>query len=146
MTARYATVEDVAARYEGVLTESQQHWVETLLGDAEQIMRESAPSMDARIASGVLDTATVVRIACTLVLSVVRNPSGFVSQTAGEFSYQYPSGTTGAGLRMRLSQADRRALTGITGRVNTIPAGDPALPRLTRPDPWRRYWEPEAGP
>lgn len=130
--ALYAQVDDVAARYENELLAARREWVETLLDDAETVIYAEIPGLDARVESGRVSEATVRRVECSMVLSVLRNPSGYSSQTAGEFSYSFQGGGAPGG-RLVLSAADRRALLG-GKRATTIPMADSALARpLRRP-------------
>lgn len=123
--ALYAEVDDVAARYENELPASRRDWVATLLDDAEAVVYAEIPGLDARVESGRVSEATVRRVECSMVLSVLRNPSGFSSQTAGEFSYSFQGGGSPGG-RLVLSAADRRALLG-GKRATTVPMADSAL-------------------
>lgn len=125
----YATVDDVVARYEGVISDGQRDWVGHRLVDAEAVVHSAIPDLDARVESGRISTDMVRYVLCSMVLDVLRNPAGYKSQTAGEFSYSIEGG--GAGSRMQLSAADRRALLG-RARANTLPAADTALPHLLR--------------
>ena len=130
--AEFATVDDVAARYEGVIPAERHEWLGTRLADAEQMVRDEVPSLDARLADGRLAPETVTRVVCDMVLALLRNPSGYTSQTAGEFSYSYAGTPGGAGGILRLSAADRRLLGG-RSRAYTIPATDEAIRRPHRP-------------
>lgn len=123
--ALYAEVDDVAARYENELPTARREWVATLLDDAETVLYAEIPGLDARVESGRVSEATVRRVECSMVLSVLRNPSGFSSQTAGEFSYSFQGGGSPGG-RLVLSAADRRALLG-GKRATTVPMADSAL-------------------
>lgn len=125
--ALYAEVDDVAARYENELPAARRDWVATLLDDAEAVLYAEIPGLDARVESGRVSEATVRRVECSMVLSVLRNPSGYSSQTAGEFSYSFQGGgAAGVGGRLVLSAADRRALLG-GKRATTVPLADSAL-------------------
>lgn len=129
--ALYAEVDDVAARYENELATSRREWVATLLDDAESVIYSEIPGLDARVESGRVSEATVRRVECSMVLSVLRNPSGYSSQTAGEFSYSFQGGGSPGG-RLVLSAADRRALLG-GKRATTVPMADSALRHPFRP-------------
>ena len=130
--AEWATVDDVIKRYEGVITTERRDWVDTLIPDAEAVLRDELPSLPARINDGRTSTETVTRVVCNLVIGVLRNPGGYTSQSAGEFSYSYAGNPTAAG-GMALSGADRRALVG-RPRANTVPAHDPQVRRPHVPD------------
>lgn len=131
--ALYAAVSDVADRYEGELSASAQRWIATLLEDAESVLYSEIPSLDARVADGRTSADTVRRVECSMVLPVLRNPSGYASQSAGEFSYSFQGSGPGfnPGGRLVLSAADRRALLG-SKRATTVPMADPALRHLFR--------------
>lgn len=129
--SNYAQVDDVAARYEGDIPSVRREWVSTLLDDAESVLYGEIPGLDARVNDGRVDVATVCRVECSMVLSVLRNPSGYSSQTAGEFSYSFQGGGSPGG-RLVLSAADRRALLG-GKRATTVPMADSALRHPLRP-------------
>ncbi len=144
----YADVADVANRYEGEIPASRRDWIATLVEDAEQVLYTEIPSLDERVGDGRLSAGTVRRVVCSMVLAVVRNPSGYSSQTAGEFSYSFQgAGGTGAnpGGRLVLSAADRRALLG-SRRATTVPMHDPALSRPMRRPVLRPAPEPASRP
>ncbi len=131
--AIYADVSDVANRYEGEIPESRRNWIATLLEDAESVLYSEVPGLDARVADGRTSVDTVRRVECSMVLPVLRNPSGYASQTAGEFSYSFQGSGPGfnPGGRLVLSAADRRALLGAK-RATTVPMADNALARPFR--------------
>lgn len=144
----YAEVADVAARFEGEIPASRRDWIATLLEDAEQVLYAEIPSLDSRVADGRTSAAMVRRVLCSMVLAVIRNPSGYSSQTAGEFSYSFQgAGGTGAnpGGRLALSAADRRALLG-SRRAMTVPMHDPAVRHPLRRPVLRPAPEPASRP
>lgn len=102
-----ASVDELSARtgqsYDG------RDWVraEAALSDASALVRGEAgldwydPDTEAITAPGVA-RAIVLRLAA----QVMRNPLGYTSETAGEFTYHLPAGQAG----MVLTAADRRVL------------------------------------
>lgn len=89
--ARYATVDDVAARLGRPLSDAERPQVQALLDDAETIIRTRIPDLDDRVASGRLSAAVVRLVLVSMVLRVVRNPGGYRSETAGDYSYTMDS-------------------------------------------------------
>lgn len=90
----YAQFEDVQARYHLPIEDSLRTLIEARLGDAEGKIRSRIPDLDAKVASGEIPEATVVRVAADAVIRLVRNPDGYVSETDGNYTYQlaYDSG------------------------------------------------------
>lgn len=83
----YATVDDVEDRLGRELDDHEARIVTTRLNDAELLIRARIPDLDARITSGRIDVMTVRMIEAEAVLRLVRNPSGFASETDGSYSY-----------------------------------------------------------
>ena len=92
----YASFADVRARYERDLPEGRQDYVEALLAEAEAILLQRVPSIPARLAATppTLTTAQVARVEVRAVLRVLRNPSGFYSETSGDYTYRVSRAST----------------------------------------------------
>lgn len=68
----YATVSDVVSRWRP-LSPAETSVAETLIGDAEDIIRVRWPDMDARVASGDVSPVTVARIVAAMVRRAMLN-------------------------------------------------------------------------
>lgn len=89
--ARYATVADVAARLGRELTEAEKERVGALLDDAETILRTRIPDLDEQVSTGRIPADVVRLVLVSMVLRVVRNPGGYRSESAGDYSYTVDS-------------------------------------------------------
>ena len=87
MAEVYATVDDVRGAWERALPDSRVPYVQGRLNAAHRLLRPKAPGMDARVADGVLDRDLVKDVIVEMVLRVLRNPSGFRSESDGDYSY-----------------------------------------------------------
>jgi hypothetical protein len=105
MAASLATADDVAVKWRP-LSPAEGQQVEVLLEEASAKLRRAVPNLDARIASGEIDTVLARSVVTNAVLRVLKNPSGVTQQSAG------PETASWSGVRA-------------TGEV-TITAGDVA--------------------
>lgn len=83
----YVTLRDITDRYEGTITNDQQTWVLSLIGDACSLVRSRLPQLDTWIASGQVSTSEVRRVVSEIILRRVRNPKGFRQENAGDYGY-----------------------------------------------------------
>lgn len=123
----YASVDDVEDRLGRELDETEARIVNTRLNDAELLIRARIPDLDARVTSGRLDVMTVRMIEAEAVLRLVRNPSGFASETDGSYSYTLSEAVASGRLAIL---ADEWSLLGIRRGAYVIrpllrPAFDP---------------------
>lgn len=126
----YATAADVAARWPGYIAEDHQDFAEVLIGDAESLIADEYPGLDARIADGKLSERTVTQVVVAMVVRVLKNPSGFRREQDGDYEYQYAPSAVIPG-EVALTAGDRAKLAG-NRRATTIGPNDPALK-----NPWR---------
>lgn len=85
--AKYATVEDVATRLGRDLLPGEQDRVQALLDDAETILRTRVPNLDEEVEAGRIARDVARLVLVSMVLRVVRNPAGYRSESAGDYSY-----------------------------------------------------------
>lgn len=85
----YATPSDVAVRWARTPSEEESDLIAVRLSDIERIIRKRIPDLDDRILSGDLDVDDVVQVESDAVLRLIRNPEGFVSETDGNYTYQF---------------------------------------------------------
>lgn len=62
--------------------------IEALIAKAEKRLLARVPSIPARIEAGTLDIMLVQGVVEDVVIRLIRNPQGFSSEQAGEFSYR----------------------------------------------------------
>lgn len=133
----YATVTDVQARLGRPLTDPERELAAVLLDDAESLIRARMPDLDDWIAIGPVRRRLVVMIEANAVVRVLRNPGGYTSETAGDYSYTID--TRAAAGYLTIPDADW-ALLGLNTGAFTI---TPALPHPRRaPDCW---WPDDTG-
>ncbi len=93
----YATTDDVAVRWARTPSEEESDLIAVRLSDVERIIRKRIPDLDDQVLTGKLDVADVVQVETDAVLRLIRNPEGFVSETDGNYTYQF-SHTAKAGV------------------------------------------------
>ncbi|MGH3760256.1 Gp19/Gp15/Gp42 family protein [Actinophytocola sp.] len=125
----YASVADVEVRLGRPLTDAERDLAAVLLEDAETVIRVKIPDLDQRIADGRLRRELVVMVEANAVVRVLRNPGGFRSETAGDYSYTLD--TRAAAGYLTIPDADWYLL-GVRPGAFTI---RPAFPRCTIPPP-----------
>ncbi|MEV5299120.1 Gp19/Gp15/Gp42 family protein [Amycolatopsis methanolica] len=82
-----ATPLDVKTRYPGA-DAYDDAWIQTLLDEAEVLIRMRIDDLDTLIADGTIDERIVVMVECNAVTRVVRNPEGYKSETEGNYMYE----------------------------------------------------------
>jgi hypothetical protein len=125
----YATVDEVEARVGRPLNDGERELAAVLLADAESLIRARVPDLDARISDGRIRRELVVMIEANAVVRVLRNPGGYTSETAGDYSYTIDS-RAAAGY-LTIPDTDWR-LIGVTAGAFTI---TPTVPRPRKPPP-----------
>jgi Phage protein Gp19/Gp15/Gp42 len=85
----YATVDDVRGAWERAIPDPRVPYVQGRLHAAHRLLRSprNAPGLDARVEAGLIDRDLVKDVIVEMVLRVLRNPSGFRSETDGDYSY-----------------------------------------------------------
>ena len=82
-----ATIMDLTERSFRPLTEPEEKVGEILLEDAWGLILTSRPSAAERVADPTF-RALVVQIQCAMVLRVIRNPDGFLSEQIDDYQYR----------------------------------------------------------
>lgn len=110
-----ASVEDLEYRLGRVFTVEERPRVEALLDDISAIVRTEAGVDWIDPETGELtDVPAVVRAVVLRVAErVMRNPQGFRSESAGDYSYQRPE----AGIGLELTPAELRLIRRAVGRT-----------------------------
>lgn len=96
----YATPDDVSVRWARTPSNEEADLIAIRLDDVERIIRRKIPDIDDRILSGDLDIEDVIRVESDVVLRMVRNPEGFVSETDGNYTYQLAHNTSPGSLSL----------------------------------------------
>lgn len=134
----FATPADVLDRW---LTPSPpaEPLIQAWLDDADTLIRWEVPDVDERVGDGRLPVERLVLVECSMVLRVLRNPSGVKSQsqTTGPFATSTSFETAGA---LVLTDEERNMLVGdaaVDQAAFTIDPTPAAAGGRWPPDPWR---------
>lgn len=112
----WTTHDDVIDRWIGDEVPATSDQLAVLIADAEDMIATEVPDVAAKIASGVIPQARLVRVVVRMVQRVLRNPEGLRQQmhTSGPFTEQVMyAGESPGGLE--LTAADLRELRGRAG-------------------------------
>ena len=131
----YADVQAVELEWNQTVADSAVPHVNWLIDKAEAVLL-TVPGLSARITAGTTTAAQLRHVVAAMVVRVLRNPEGKRSETAGDYSYELASGTSGQS-GMYLTAAERRLL-GVGGRAGSFPLVDDALEHPIRT---RRWWD-----
>lgn len=107
-----------------------------LIDKAESVLA-TIPGLSARITAGTVTETNLRYVVAAMVVRVLRNPEGKRSETAGDYSYELASGSSGDSA-WSLTSAERRLL-GLGGRATSLQLVDDAL---EYPIKNYRWWEP----
>ncbi|RJO74168.1 hypothetical protein D5S18_18620 [Nocardia panacis] len=81
---QFAGLDDVTARFEGVIPASRQAWVTTRIADAEARLVEMLPSLATETSP--VRLAQAKQVICDAVLRLYRNPAGARNEAAQDYS------------------------------------------------------------
>ncbi len=136
----WVTVQDVELEWNQEIPSDSVPHVNALIDKAERLVLETVPDVAARLTAGQLSLLTLGDVVGAMVLRVLRNPSGYRSETAGDYSYQADP-QVGSGRLARTEQERRRLLGRLgSGRAYSMRLADPALEQL--PQARYRSWRP----
>jgi hypothetical protein len=125
----YAEASDVAVRW-GKAIESLEEptvaLIETRLGDAERMIKRRIPDLDAKIDADTLDVEDVKQVEADMVLRLVRNPDGYLSETDGNYTYMLQQNLSAG--RLTVEPEEWETLGLIRSRMSIIV---PNLPTIT---------------
>jgi len=141
MAANPATIDDLTARSFRTLTDQEKTVGTTLLGDAFNVIVSTVPTVADRLDATPVDAAfksLVVQIECAMVLRVLNNPDGKLSETIDDYTYRLDAATsTGA---LYLSDAELSLLSAgddaADGAFTISPAGVTGGKTWTSADTW----------
>lgn len=125
----FATVEDIKSRWLTGTVPATDAQIQTLIGDAEDIIVGEFPTLEADVIAGRVTSTRVARVVSRMIHRVLRNPDGVrtVQETTGPFSGSTTYGGDNPG-ELYLTDDDRRDIGGRKTKgkaftVSTIPAG-----------------------
>ncbi len=84
----FATVDDVAVRWGQTPSDAEAALIELRLADVERMIVRRIPDLRLKIAAGEVAFEDVVQVEADTVVRLMRNPSGYISETDGDYSYQ----------------------------------------------------------
>jgi hypothetical protein len=132
----YADVRDIELEWNQQVSAANLPHIDWLIDKAEAVLG-TVPGLAARITAGTVSASSLRHVIAAMVVRVLRNPEGKRSETAGDYSYELASGSSGES-GMYLTAAERRLL-GVGGQANSIRLVDDAL---EYPIKSHRWWEP----
>lgn len=91
----YVTLVQVRNRYEQDIPTGQAAYVESVIDEAETVLLARVPTLPALITAGATSVAIVRTVIIRAVLRVLRNPNGYRSEQAGDYSYQFDAASSG---------------------------------------------------
>lgn len=124
----YASVADVEHRMGRPLSDPERTLAAALLDDAETLLRARIPRLDQRVADEQFGKL-VVLVEASAVVRVLRNPGGYRSETAGDYSYTID--TRAAAGYLTILDSEWRLLGVAPGAFTITP---------TVSQPWRPAW------
>lgn len=133
-----AIVDDLVSRSFRPLSDGEQDVGETLLDDAWVLILASFPSAEDRITTDANYRSIVVQVQCAMVLRVIKNPDGLLSEQIDDYQYRRDSAVSAGALY--ISDAERVLLGSGDGQsdgawtIRTRPARGTGW--WTHPDTW----------
>lgn len=136
----YATAETIAEMWRPLSGDDTER-AEALCGYASAVIRTRVSHVDARIAAGTLSPAVVGYVCASMVLRVMRNPSGVAAETVGPWSVTYGSTGTQATGALYLTEEDLALLRGApvgtrAGHARAVLSANPFVSTRSR---WRAW-------
>lgn len=138
--APFATADTIATMWRSLSAEETER-ADTLCRYASAIIRTRVPGIDERISTGKLAGSVAGYVCASMVLRVMRNPSGVAAESVGPWSVTYGSVGTQATGALYLSEEDLALLRGApvgarAGYVRAVRSFNPWMPRGGR---WRAW-------
>jgi hypothetical protein len=96
----YATSEDVSVRWARTPSDEEAALIQVRLEDVERMIRKRIPTLDALITAGDIVEDDLIQIEADSVLRLVRNPEGYVSESDGNYTYQFKQSTSAGTLEI----------------------------------------------
>lgn len=83
----YAQASDVTVRWAREASPEETALIEIRLADVERMIKRRIPDLDAKVANGDIDVEDLKQVEADVVLRLVRNPEGYLSETDGNYTY-----------------------------------------------------------
>lgn len=96
----YATLTDVSVRWARTPSDEESALIQVRLEDVERMIRKRIPTLDDLITAGDILEDDLIQIEADSVLRLVRNPEGYVSETDGNYTYQFKQSTSAGTLEI----------------------------------------------
>lgn len=94
----YATAADVVALWAKEPEPEVMVLIERRLEQVERMIRRRIPTLDTLAAASAIFLADLIDIEADVVLRLVRNPEGYISETDGTYTYQLQKDLSGGRL------------------------------------------------
>lgn len=94
----YATANDVVILWAKEPEPEVMTLIERRLEQVERMIRRRIPTLDTKVAASETFEADLIDIEADVVLRLVRNPEGYLSETDGTYTYQLQADLTGGRL------------------------------------------------
>lgn len=118
----FATPSDVAARWRP-LSAAEVTVATALLGDASAMMRARVATLDDRIGDGDLDATLATAVCVQMVLRVLRNPDGLVSEQIDDYGVRRTDTAADGSLRITREELDLLTESASSGVAFTVYPG-----------------------
>ena len=141
----HATVDDVELRWGRTPSDEETTLIETRLDDVERMIYRRLPDLDQWISDGDVALADVIQVESEVVLRLVRNPEGYVSESDGNYSYQMQRELASGRLTILPEEWE---MLGYRRNRMSILIANPVVPKLNNEErwpvgniwPWGRSW------
>lgn len=94
----YATADDVVTLWAKEPEPEVMVLIERRLEQVERMIRRRIPTLDAKVAASETFEADLIDVEADVVLRLVRNPEGYLSETDGAYTYQLQQDLSGGRL------------------------------------------------
>lgn len=96
----YATSADVSVRWARTPSAEEAALIDVRLEDVERLIRKRIPTLDVLVANDTILEDDLIQVEADAVLRLVRNPEGFVSESDGNYTYQFSHATAAGKLEV----------------------------------------------
>ncbi len=96
----YATADDVVTLWAKEPEPEVMTLIERRLEQVERMIRRRIPNLDALVSASETFEADLIDIEADVVLRLVRNPEGYLSETDGAYTYQLQQDLSGGRLQI----------------------------------------------
>jgi hypothetical protein len=121
----YATSEDVSVRWARTPSDEEAALIQVRLEDVERMIRKRIPTLDTLVTSGDILEADLVQVEADSVLRLIRNPEGYVSESDGNYTYQFNQATAAGKLEILPEEWARLGVTASGVLFSLVPYLEP---------------------